>query len=204
MGANEDFLEYNFLRIRCSTDPVLFLDRDDTVIVDFGMKTNFKKPQFRPGAIKFLKKIKKVSPSINFILVTNQSKVDRNRSQRLILYPYHLLLCLILFFKGIKINTILICPHNSSANCKCRKPKSAMFDSKLRNLGLNPSLCYMIGDKFTDLSAGVGAGIKSLGIGIRNIPDQEIINSPLYLGSFKNFDDIFLRILGDLDSNKVK
>jgi len=204
MVANKDFLEYNFFRIRSSSDPVLFLDRDDTIIVDFGLKTNFKKPQFKPGSINFLKKIKRVSPNINLIVVTNQSKVDKDSWQRLILYPYHLLLCLILFFRGIKINMILICPHTSSANCKCRKPKSAMFESKIRNLGLNPKLCYMVGDKFTDLSAGVGAGVKSLGIGIRDIPDQEIINSPLFLGNFRNFDDIFFRILSDLDLNKVK
>lgn len=56
------------------------------------------------------------------------------------------------------------CPHAPEDACACRKPKPAMILAAARELGLKVSRCVMIGDKDSDVEAGLAAGARALKI----------------------------------------
>lgn len=55
---------------------------------------------------------------------------------------------------------ICICPHTDEDNCECRKPKIKMLEniSNKYNIPLND--CFVIGDRWSDMVAGLNAGCK--------------------------------------------
>ena len=57
---------------------------------------------------------------------------------------------------------IKVCPHASFLNCRCRKPKPGMIHSAARELGLDLSASYLVGDRTTDLEAGLAAGVQPI------------------------------------------
>jgi D-glycero-D-manno-heptose 1,7-bisphosphate phosphatase len=67
--------------------------------------------------------------------------------------------------RDLPITESKICFHDYSDNCKCRKPSpGALFDlARKHNVELKSS--YMIGDRWTDISAGNKAGCKTILIG---------------------------------------
>lgn len=69
---------------------------------------------------------------------------------------------------GIVITDIYYCPHhpNFTGPCDCRKPKPGMLLKGIHDYHLEPSECYFIGDKFTDVEAAEAAGINGIKIEI--------------------------------------
>ncbi|MBD3748797.1 MAG: HAD family hydrolase [Sphingobacteriales bacterium] len=69
---------------------------------------------------------------------------------------------------GITITEIYYCPHhpNFTGDCDCRKPKPGMLIKGINDYNLNPSECYFIGDKPTDVEAAEAAGMKGIQIAI--------------------------------------
>lgn len=69
---------------------------------------------------------------------------------------------------GIIITDIYYCPHhpNFTGPCDCRKPKPGMLLRGAKEHNLNPSECYFIGDKPTDMEAAEAAGMTGIQIAI--------------------------------------
>jgi D-glycero-D-manno-heptose 1,7-bisphosphate phosphatase len=74
--------------------------------------------------------------------------------------------------KGAHIDAEYYCFHHPSAknpkyrgNCDCRKPKPGLFLRASKDLGLNLSKCYAIGDSLTDVKAGKYVGCRTFLIG---------------------------------------
>jgi D-glycero-D-manno-heptose 1,7-bisphosphate phosphatase len=57
---------------------------------------------------------------------------------------------------------IKVCPHATFLNCNCRKPKPGMLRSAARELQLELPGSYIVGDRTTDLEAGVAAGVQPI------------------------------------------
>lgn len=51
-----------------------------------------------------------------------------------------------------------VCFHDDADNCSCRKPKPGLILEAARNLSINLSLSYMVGDRWRDILAGQKAG----------------------------------------------
>ncbi|WP_304063468.1 D-glycero-alpha-D-manno-heptose-1,7-bisphosphate 7-phosphatase [Pedobacter glucosidilyticus] len=78
---------------------------------------------------------------------------------------------------GIKITAVYYCPHhpNFTGECDCRKPKPGMLLKGIQEHHLEPSLCYFIGDKVTDVEAADAAGVNGIKIEIDQ-PLDEILH----------------------------
>ena len=61
---------------------------------------------------------------------------------------------------GGEINFIYFCPHHWEDNCDCRKPKPGMFIDAQKDLNLDLSKIYFIGDDLRDGQAADLAGCK--------------------------------------------
>lgn len=53
---------------------------------------------------------------------------------------------------------VCICPHRPADHCSCRKPSSYMIHQMETKYHLNLSQCYVIGDRWSDMVAGINAG----------------------------------------------
>ena len=57
---------------------------------------------------------------------------------------------------------IKVCPHASYLNCNCRKPKPGMLRAAARELDLDLPASWLVGDRGTDLEAGLAAGARPI------------------------------------------
>jgi D-glycero-D-manno-heptose 1,7-bisphosphate phosphatase len=69
---------------------------------------------------------------------------------------------------GVYIDGIYYCPHHPDGkgryrvNCGCRKPNPGMLLRAAEDFGLDLKRCWMIGDKLSDIEAGIRAGCKTI------------------------------------------
>src|SRR5665647_2143097 len=103
------------------------------------------------------------------IIVTNQPDVTRGwvslESVEMINHKVRELL---------QIDDIKICLHTEKENCICRKPKPGMLIEASHDWGIDLSASFMVGDRFSDVAAGVTAGCKTILVG----PGDEQGNFP--------------------------
>lgn len=59
---------------------------------------------------------------------------------------------------------IVVCPHDDSDGCNCRKPLPGMVTGLISRYTLEPTRCYLVGDRVKDIEAGIAAGVESIQI----------------------------------------
>ena len=139
--------------------PTIFLDRDGVLIENRSdYVRDWSQVEIIPEAIRALS----LSPVKNYkvVIVTNQSVVGRglisletaqNINQRLInLVQEH----------GGQIDGIYMCPHAPEDDCYCRKPLPGLLLQAAKDLSLDLPRSWMIGDAWSDVQAGVAAGVR--------------------------------------------
>ena len=69
--------------------------------------------------------------------------------------------------RGVDLDGIYYCPHHAEKgigkyklDCECRKPKAGMLFTAIKDLDINVADSILVGDKVTDLQAGLAAGVK--------------------------------------------
>ncbi len=68
---------------------------------------------------------------------------------------------------GVNYLETYFCPHHDAiSHCLCRKPHSGMVDKAVAKHGIDPNQSVMIGDKWRDLEAAEGAGVKGIKIDV--------------------------------------
>lgn len=164
----------------------LFLDRDGVINYDFGYIDKVKRFIFKENIFHDLKKFQ--NKNYFFVMITNQSGLAKKK------FSYRKYLILEKFIlkefnkRGFKIK-IFYCPHHKNAkiskfkkNCYYRKPNPGMIlkASKLYSIDLKKSI--LIGDKISDIKAGLRAGIKKNFL-VKNIKLKKNKN-------FKRYNDI--------------
>ena len=62
----------------------------------------------------------------------------------------------------LKLDDILVCYHDDSDNCECRKPKPGLLLEASKKWDIDLKKSYMIGDRCKDIEAGKRAGCKTI------------------------------------------
>ena len=107
--------------------------------------------------------------------------------------------------EGANIDAVYFCPHLPEDGCNCRKPKTGMIDMACRDLDIDLSLSYVIGDMCDDIELAKNAGIKGImvktGYGLGELkyrlPKRNI--KPDYIA-----DDLFCAVKWILENDKRK
>jgi D-glycero-D-manno-heptose 1,7-bisphosphate phosphatase len=69
---------------------------------------------------------------------------------------------------SIGIERVEYCPHSPESNCNCRKPKTGMIDSILKDYSINLDASWLFGDKQSDIDLAKNSKInKKVAIGDR-------------------------------------
>jgi D-glycero-D-manno-heptose 1,7-bisphosphate phosphatase len=61
---------------------------------------------------------------------------------------------------SINIERVEYCPHSPESNCNCRKPKTSMIDSILKDYSINLDASWLFGDKQSDIDLAKNSKIK--------------------------------------------
>lgn len=147
--------------------PAVFLDRDGTVTVEGGYINHPSRLKLIPGAGDAIRLC--AENDLLSVLVTNQAGVARGYFKEELIGVVHNKLQQMLARKGAHLDGIYYCPHHPRTGppeyrieCNCRKPKPGMIEAACRDLPIDLSRSYMVGDKISDSEFGHKMGLRTV------------------------------------------
>jgi D-glycero-D-manno-heptose 1,7-bisphosphate phosphatase len=108
-----------------------------------------------PGVHEALLRLK--NAGFMLIVVSNQPDVARGTTTREAVETIHERLA-----DSLPIDRFMVCYHDTSDNCDCRKPRPGMLLASAKELLIDLTKSYMVGDRWRDIEAGNRAGCKTL------------------------------------------
>jgi D-glycero-D-manno-heptose 1,7-bisphosphate phosphatase len=139
----------------------IFLDRDGVINTS---RPDYVKRwdefEFIPGVLESLRRLSETP----FLLpvVTNQSAIARGLVPALEVEEIHHRMVAEILAAGGRIDGVYCCPHGQDDGCQCRKPKPGLLLRAARELGIDLNRSYCLGDKLSDLEAGMRAGCHAI------------------------------------------
>jgi len=153
----------------------VFLDRDNTLIEDPGYISDPKVVTLLPGVELALKSLAQCGYKL--VVVTNQSGIARGLITEQTLEKIHAELRRQLSERGAHLDGIYYCPFHPEGTIEefakqsdLRKPQPGMLQLAAKELDIDLSQSWMVGDSARDIEAGQRAGCKT--IRVRSRPDR--------------------------------
>jgi D,D-heptose 1,7-bisphosphate phosphatase len=149
--------------------PAVFLDRDGVINKEVNLLSSLDQMELIIGAAEAIRTINQ--SGYLAVVVSNQPVIARNLCDFDELKQIHNKMETLLGKEQAYLDAIYFCPHHPDRgypeerveykiDCDCRKPKSGMFLKAAKDLNIDMSNSFMIGDKNTDIQAGQAAGVK--------------------------------------------
>jgi mannose-1-phosphate guanylyltransferase / phosphomannomutase len=187
----------------------ILLDRDGVINHDTGHIDNVDDFQLIDGAGEGIRILNQLGVLV--IVVTNQPVVARGNLSLEGLQDIHNKMETLLGNQGAFIDDLFFCPHHPDSgfegevsalkrNCNCRKPNTGMIDAALKKYMIDPGTSWLVGDRLTDVEAGVRVGLKTILVGAGSIKK---IKDSLYTPDF-SLTDLFTsaEFIRDLEGGK--
>jgi histidinol-phosphate phosphatase family protein len=151
--------------------PAVFLDRDGTLNREVNWLSDPGQIALLPGAAQAIRSLN--SSGLLAVLVTNQPVIARGECSEEDLEKIHARLEFLLGLEGAYLDAIYYCPHHPDKGfpnertdlkiaCTCRKPATGMIDLAARELNIDLSKSWFIGDTTTDMETARRAGLRSV------------------------------------------
>lgn len=157
----------------------MFLDRDGTLnahVLRVGRRSSPRGLQewtLLPETSIALARLR--AAGARLVVVTNQPDLSRGLIRRDALDGLHQRLA-----AQVHLDAVLVCPHQASERCRCRKPSSYWLHHAARHLQVDLGASYFIGDRATDAQTGLNAGLRvvllTAGRGVSDIPGLRYAN----------------------------
>ncbi len=145
----------------------VFLDRDGTINEEVHHLSRPQQFKLIDGAAEAISLLNQAGFKV--VVFTNQSAVARGALSEAGLQAIHQLMVDRLRAQGAYLDGIYWCPHHPTAGvgpykvaCHCRKPKPGMLERAARELAIDLSGSFVVGDKMSDLEAGYAAGCRNI------------------------------------------
>lgn len=142
----------------------VFIDRDGVLNHDHGYVYEVDDFEFIEGAIEACQQIK--AKGYLLVLVTNQSGIGRGYYSEDDFLNLTEWMDWSLADRGVDLDGIYYCPHHPDASdekyrrvCECRKPAPGMLVAATKELDIDLANSYFVGDKASDMAAGIAAGV---------------------------------------------
>ncbi len=156
----------------------VFLDRDGVINRGFGRRPPNSVDEFEmlpevPEAIAMLQEA-----GFEVFVVTNQGGVGLGHMTKETLSRIHDRMQDELGSFGTQVHDIAACTHRPDEGCSCRKPQPGMLLRLAADHHIDMSGSYMVGDRETDILAGILAGVRPIFIGSKAAaPSQALYNA---------------------------
>lgn len=147
----------------------VFLDRDGTIIEDIGYIGDPDAVRLIPDAAEAIRRISQAGYLV--VIVSNQSGVARGLFDEAALSGVHARVEALLRAEGAGLDGAYYCPYLDSRETKVeayrrdselRKPNPGMLRQAARDLNIDLSRSWMIGDSPSDVEAGRRAGCETI------------------------------------------
>lgn len=147
--------------------PVVFLDKDGTLIRNISYNVDPDKIQLTAGARTGLKRLHE--DGFRIALASNQDGVAFGYFPESALRAVKARIEDVLAEFDVPLAGFYYCPHHPDAvlpdyrmRCSCRKPEPGLIASALKELKANSRNCWMVGDILDDIEAGRRAGCRTV------------------------------------------
>ena len=152
----------------------VFLDRDGTLNVKNGFITSPAQLSLLPGVGDAVRAINE--KGFLAVLATNQPVIARGECTEATLRQIHNKLETLLGEAGAYLDAICYCPHHPDKGypgeipalkitCGCRKPAPGLLLTAARDMNIDLSSSYMVGDSWRDVQTAANAGCTPVFIG---------------------------------------
>lgn len=145
----------------------VFLDRDGTINEEVGYVNHLSRFYLLPRAGEAIRLLNQ--NGIKAVVVTNQAGVARGYFPESLIHQVHRKMEEDLRAKGAHLDGIYYCPHHPDVGeppyrqkCHCRKPETGMIEEAVKDLEIDCSQSYMIGDRGADIEFGRRIGAKTI------------------------------------------
>ncbi len=144
--------------------PALFLDRDGAIIIEENYLSNPEKVVLIDGAAETICAAN--ARNIPVVVITNQSGIARGYFDWKVFAAVQQRMFDLLAAKGAKIDAVYASPYHKNGeppyqhpSHPSRKPNPGMLENAKRDLGIDLSNSWVVGDKAGDIGAGLNAGL---------------------------------------------
>jgi D-glycero-D-manno-heptose 1,7-bisphosphate phosphatase len=157
-----------------TTEPVsrasrraVFLDRDGTIIEEVGYLDRAERVEFYPWTIDAIRAFNRAGLAV--VMISNQSGVARGFFTETVVDHVHAHMAAMLAEGGARIDAYYYCPHHPDGKvpayarrCDCRKPGRGLVDRAQRELGVDPSRSFVVGDRWLDVALARTVGAQGV------------------------------------------
>jgi D-glycero-D-manno-heptose 1,7-bisphosphate phosphatase len=113
------------------------------------------------------------------VVVTNQPDIARGTTDRARVDELNRAVT-----EGLPIRDVLVCPHDDTDRCRCRKPEPGLLLEAAERWHLDLAASVMVGDRWRDVDAGRAAGVRTIFVDrgyaerLRERPDHVVTGLP--------------------------
>ncbi len=144
-----------------------FVDRDGTINEEMGYINHISRFRLLPRAAEAIVLLNRAG--IKVVVVSNQSGPARGYFPEELIGRVNDRMVDVLKAEGALIDGIYYCPHHKDAvstaykvACACRKPQTGLIEMAARELAIDVSRSYVIGDRFVDIELARNAGARGI------------------------------------------
>jgi D-glycero-D-manno-heptose 1,7-bisphosphate phosphatase len=145
----------------------VFLDRDGTLIEDIPYLDRIDRVELYPWTIDAVRLLNRTG--LRVVVTTNQSGVARGYFTEANVEAVHQRISSLLAEGGAHIDAYYYCPHHPEGTvdgyrqaCQCRKPGPGLVERAARELGVEPSRSFVVGDRWLDIRLARAVGARAV------------------------------------------
>jgi len=145
----------------------VFLDRDGTMIRDVGYLDAVEEIEFLPWTIDAIRALN--AAGLTVVVTTNQSGIARGMLTEARVAEIHEAMSRMLEAGRARVHAYYYCPHHPAGAgaayaraCDCRKPAGGMVAQAARDLNLDPSRSFVVGDTWLDVGLARTSGARAI------------------------------------------
>ncbi len=156
---------------------LVILDRDG--VINYDSDQFIKTPdEWRPipGSLEAIARLNQWGYRV--VVATNQSGIGRGLFEMDMLNSIHNKMMKSAAQVGGRIDAVFFCPHTTTDDCACRKPKPGMLHEIASRYNTDLNGVPLIGDSLRDLQAATAIGAQPMlvmtGKGVKTVDDPEL------------------------------
>ncbi len=145
----------------------VFLDRDGTINEEVGYMNHLDRFALLPQAGQAIRLLNQ--NGLKTVVITNQSGVARGYFPESLVHRVHDKMQGLLKKEGAHLDGIYYCPHHPEMGkppyrqkCRCRKPDTGLIEEAVKDLEIDCSKSYVIGDRGLDIEIAQRIGAKGI------------------------------------------
>ena len=147
--------------------PAVFIDRDGTILDELGYVVPGSEIRIYPFSAPAI--VKLTDADLPVVVITNQGGIALGMYDHAFVDQTHADLARALAADGAHITAWHYCPHHPEGKvpeftraCECRKPGTLMLENAARELDIDLTRSWVVGDQWRDIELARRAGARGI------------------------------------------